>query len=162
MAHDDVRDIGAIFKFRMKYYPKAENSKRVIRPSRRSSGFTLIELLVVVGIIILISAVILANTNKFGGQTLVQNLAYDIALSVREAQVYGISVEENSQGSFNAGYGMHFDLSNPTTYNLFSDFKNGAGQLIPDGIYEAGEDVRPSPYTIGQGFYISKLCVTPA
>ena len=126
------------------------------------SGFTLIELLVVVGVIILVSAVMLANNNKFGGQALLQNLAYDIALSVREAQVYGISVKQNSQGTFSSGYGMHFDMSHPATYNLFSDFKNASGQLVSDGIYEAGEDVPPSPYVIGQNFSINKLCVTPA
>jgi prepilin-type N-terminal cleavage/methylation domain-containing protein len=132
-------------------------------PARQGrQGFTLIELLVVVAVIILVSAVIFANNNRFGGAALLQNLAYDIALSVREAQVYGISVKQNSQGTFSAGYGMHFALANSTTYNLFSDFKNGAGQLSSDGLYEAGEDVKPSPYKIGRSYYISKLCVTPA
>ena len=116
-------------------------------------GFTLIELLVVVAIIVMVSAAIFANTNKFGGQTLLQNLAYDIALSVREAQVYGISVQ-GSTGNFNTGYGMHFDTTHTTTYHLFDDIQ-------VNGVYDAtpvSEDVKPSPYTIGQGFYISGLC----
>ena len=116
-------------------------------------GFTLIELLVVIGIIVIISALMLANTNKFGGQSQLQNLAYDIALSVREAQVYGISVQ-GSAGNFNVGYGMHFDTNTKMAYNLFAD----TAQI---GVYHVGEDVRPSPFAIGQGFYISKLCVTP-
>ena len=125
------------------------------------AGFTLIELLVVVGIIIMLSAVMLANTNKFGGQSLLQNLVYDMALSVREAQVYGISVQ-GASGNFNAGYGMHFQCNTnvpndpcvSTSYDLFAD-------TAQTGIYQTGEDVRPSPYAIGRGFYISKLCVTP-
>jgi prepilin-type N-terminal cleavage/methylation domain-containing protein len=120
--------------------------------SRLRRGFTLIELLVVVAIIVVITGLILANTNKFGGQTLLQNLAYDIALSLREAQVYGISVRSDN-GAYNSGYGMHFDMNNPTTYNLFAD----AAQT---GVYAAGEDVKPSPYVIGQSFQISKLCIT--
>jgi prepilin-type N-terminal cleavage/methylation domain-containing protein len=119
------------------------------------AGFTLIELLVVIGIITVVSAVILANNNKFGGQALLQNLAYDIALSVREAQVYGISVKQNSAGAFSSGYGMYFALATPGTYHLFAD-------VAQSGVYAAHEDVSPSPYVIGRGFYISKLCVTPA
>jgi prepilin-type N-terminal cleavage/methylation domain-containing protein len=126
---------------------------------RHVRGFTLVELLVVVAVIIFVSAMIFANNNKFGGQALLQNLAYDIALSVREAQVYGISVK-GAGSSFSAGYGMHFSLATVSTYNLYADTKNAANQIVPDGLYEAGEDVSPSPYVIGRGFYISKLCVT--
>ena len=104
----------------------------------------------------------IANINKFGGQSLLQNLAYDIALSVREAQVYGISVQRvgTSGTNFSAGYGMHFDASSDvakTSYNLFADTAN-------IGVYEPNnnEDVSPSPYIIGQGFHISKLCATPS
>ena len=77
---------------------------------RGTSAFTLIELLVVIGIIVLVSAAMLANMNKFGGAALTQNLAYDIALSMREAQVYGIAVQ-NVRGSagFTPAYGMYFN-----------------------------------------------------
>ena len=126
-----------------------------------SRGFTLIELLVVVGVIIMLSAVMLANTSKFGGQSLLQNLSYDIALSVREAQVYGISVENTGvTGNLTPGYGMYFNIGDPVHYHLFADTKNGAAQTTPDGLYEAGEDVPPSQYTIGNGFSVSNLCVT--
>ncbi len=138
------------------------NPRQIISSVRRGSlgkrAFTLIELLVVVAIITIVSAVILANNNKFGGAALLQNLAYDVALSVREAQVYGISVKQTSAGTFNSGYGMHFDittLQNSETYHLFAD-------VALSGIYMSGEDVSPSPYAIGQGFYIYKLCATPA
>jgi len=128
-------------------------------------GFTLIELLVVIGIITIVSALIFADNNRFGGQALLDNLAYDIALSVREAQVYGISVRQTTAGQFNSGYGMHFNINTPalqTTYNLFADSKNATNQPVPDGIYEPGEDVSPSPFIIGRGFYITQLCVTNA
>jgi prepilin-type N-terminal cleavage/methylation domain-containing protein len=138
----------------MKLYPLITRTRSSLK-----AGFTLIELLVVVAIIVVISALILANTNKFGGETLLQNLAYDIALSLREAQVYGISVRADN-GVFTSGYGMHFTMATPTTYNLFADLSQ-TGVYAP--LYKGvTEDVSPSPYKIGQNFQISKLCVTPS
>jgi prepilin-type N-terminal cleavage/methylation domain-containing protein len=125
-----------------------------------SKGFTLIELLVVTAIIVLISSVVLANNNRFGGVVLLQNLAYNIALSIRQAQVYGISTARfQSTSNFSAGYGMHFDLSSPDTYLLFAD------AITPNGMYDC-----PQPQTdncelvqstnISNGYGINQLCVT--
>ena len=113
----------------------------------------MIELLVVCGIMVVVGGIIFASNSKFGGQVLLQNLAYDVALSMRQAQVYGISVQRFGSGltSFSYGYGMHFDTDTPTSYNLLADVDG-------DGIYDAGEDVPPSPYSIGRGYSIFKLC----
>lgn len=119
-------------------------------PTPRSRGFTLIELLVVSAIIIIITSVVLVSNTRFGGSVQLQNLAYDIALSVRQAQVYGISVHRY-ETAFGAGFGVHFDSNDPTHYELFAD---AAGT----GLYLASENVAPSPYTIGNGFMISRLC----
>ncbi|MDO8552391.1 MAG: prepilin-type N-terminal cleavage/methylation domain-containing protein [bacterium] len=118
-------------------------------------GFTLIELLVVVAIITVVTGVVLTSNSKYGGSVLLQNLAYDIALSIRQAQVYGISVRGFGEtNTFTSGYGMHFAISenDNTHYELFAD-KNG------DGLFsDASENVDPSPYIIGRGYYIYKLC----
>ena len=120
-------------------------------------GFTLIELIVVVGIITIITAVVLANNNKYGGSVLLQNLAYDIALSIRQAQVYGISVRSLGSSNFSVGYGMHFDISDPTHYELFAD-KNDDGFFTSDLDPALDENVSPSPYVIGRNYSIAKLC----
>ena len=117
----------------------------------RAGGYTLIELLVVIAIIVFTSAAILANTTKFGGEAQLQNLAYDMALTVRQAQVYGISVRNNTPNNFLTGYGAYFNASNNTSYRLFSDANK-------NGHYDSGEDVAPSPFTIGKGYTISQLC----
>jgi prepilin-type N-terminal cleavage/methylation domain-containing protein len=121
-------------------------------PSRsRTSGFTLIELLVVTALIIIISTVVLINNNKFGGVVQLENYAYDVALTIREAQVYGISVQRYGGSNFSVGYGMHFDMGSPTSYVLFAD-------AASTGIYTTGELVNST--TITRGYYIKSLCVT--
>jgi prepilin-type N-terminal cleavage/methylation domain-containing protein len=115
-----------------------------------SKGFTLIELLVVTGIIVVITTIVLANDNRFGGVVLLENLAYNIALSIRQAQVYGISVQRFGTGTFNVGYGMHFNLSSPTTYLLFAD------AVQQNGMYDQGELVASTD--ISSGYQITKLC----
>lgn len=130
---------------------------------RGTKAFTLIEMLVVIGIMVLISGLILANNNRFGGVVLLQNLAYDIALSIRQAQVYGIAVQRFNS-SFSAGYGMHFQVyggAGQSAYVLFAD------ALSPEnGFYDC-----PEPGTvncelvqstsIASGYRVTQLCVTP-
>jgi type II secretory pathway pseudopilin PulG len=128
---------------------------------KSGAAFTLIEMLVVVGIIVVVTTTVLANNSKFGGVILLQNLAYDIALSTREAQIYGISVRR-FQSSFNSAFGVHYDLTgnNDKTYTIFSDSVG-----VENGHYEC-----PQPGTtncelvqstsITRGFYIGDLCVT--
>jgi type II secretory pathway pseudopilin PulG len=117
---------------------------------RGARGFTLIELLVVTGIMILIAGLILVNNNKFGGKILLENLAYDMALTVRKAQIYGISVLRSGSGTYTSGYGMHFSVSTPTSYTLFAD------AVQTDGLYTAGEQVES--FSIDHGYRIEKLC----
>lgn len=115
-------------------------------------GFTLIELLVVTAIIVVVSSIVLVNNNRFGGVIQLENLAYDVALSIRQAQVYGTSVQRYGAGDFSKGYGMHFSENDPQHYELFAD-------VNADGFFTSDENVVPSPYTISSGFKVSALCV---
>lgn len=124
------------------------------------AGFTLIELLVITGIIVVISTIVLANNNRFGGVVLLQNLAYNIALSIREAQVYGISVQRFQTGTFSAGYGVHFSLSSPDTYVLFAD------AIQENGLYDCPQPGTDNcelvqTTTISSGYSIRDICVSP-
>lgn len=118
--------------------------------SAAQRGFTLIELLVVTGILIIITGLVLANHSRFGGKILLENLAYDMALTVRQAQVYGISVRSFGTNNFAAGYGMHFATAADTSYVLFAD------GVQTDGMLSNGETVQT--YTIDRGYRIEKLC----
>jgi len=109
----------------------------------------------VTGVIVILSTILLANHNKFGGAITLRNIAYDIALSMREAQTYGISVRKFGEGagSFGAGYGVHFESTSPTTYLIFGDAVNA------NGLYEAGESVQL--LTMLGGYHLNDLRVTP-
>ncbi len=118
-----------------------------------SRGFTLIELLAVTAVLALVSSVMLANNARFGGVITLQNLAYGMAVSIRQAQVYGIAVARYGSDDFSAGYGMHFDRSNTTAYVLFAD----AG--VENGLYDSAAGELVSATSLLGGNTIEDLCV---
>lgn len=126
--------------------------------TERARAFSLIELVIVSAIITVISAVILANNNTFSNNVLLGNLAYDVALSIRQAQVFGISTREVSPGgsNFTTAYGVSFATAAPTTYTLFADTNNSASST--DGIYNLG-DATVQTFTLQGGYRISQLCL---
>lgn len=77
----------------------------------KKKGFTLPELIVSCAIIALIAIVVTYNHRRFNGDLELTNVAYRIAVSIRQAQVYGISVREFDNGSggrFDVPYGVSF------------------------------------------------------
>ncbi|MDD5318961.1 MAG: prepilin-type N-terminal cleavage/methylation domain-containing protein [Candidatus Pacebacteria bacterium] len=125
------------------------------------SGFSLIELVVVIGIFTLIMAVILFNQSKLSSSTLVDNLAYETALTLRQAQDYGIGVRAVNPGlgaaAFAGGFGVHFDKTTPTTFILFKD-DDGTHTYTPPST-PGGTDQVLSIYNIGNNNRISALCI---
>ena len=117
-------------------------------------GFTLVELLISVSIFTVITTVAMFSNNQFNGSVLLTNLAYEVALSVRQAQYYGVSVRQSSSNDFNSGYGIHFDTSVPTSYTLFEDKPNGSQHIFD------GSDVSVQMFTITRGNKIYKVCVS--
>jgi prepilin-type N-terminal cleavage/methylation domain-containing protein len=134
---------------------KAKNQQIFTRGFNRrksSAAFTLVELLVSVAIFTLITTAAVFNNAQFNGNVILTNLAYEVALSVRQAQFYGITVKQSSTNTFDAGYGIHFDTATPAAYLLFED------KPTPDKTYSAGEALET--YTLRKGNTISKICVS--
>lgn len=111
-------------------------------------AFSLIELLVVTAILALISSVVLVNHTRFNGTVLLGSLAYDIALSIREAQVFGVSVRQYDTTSFQIGYGIRF--ADSTSYSLFADMNQ-------DRRYDAGDSIIRT-FTLQHGFTVKEFC----
>ena len=123
---------------------------------KTTSGFTLIELLVVVVLMSLITLVFLNRQNKFDSSTIMRSLAYSIALSVRQAQVYGISVRaaDATSGNFSSAHGLYVSSDNPSTYIIFADKDN-------DKKYSSGDSIDQS-FTINKGYAITEFCAVSA
>jgi len=83
----------------------------------KDAGFTLVELLVSVAIFAVMTALLVAKYGNFNQSVLLTDLAYDVALTIRTAQTYGLSVKgataANPSGctDFQCSYGVYFDSS---------------------------------------------------
>ena len=124
-------------------------------------GFTLVELMVSVAIFAFMTAFIVSKYGNFNQGILLTNLAYDVALTIRNAQFYGLNVKSNPisgalPNQFNYAYGVHFDKSVSNDNNkkvvFFVD-------IISDGLYDSTKDGEITTSNIRKGNYVSNLCV---
>lgn len=134
------------------------------------TGFTLVELMVVFAIIITITGVVFTSQSTFNKTLILANTAYDVALTLRSAETYGLGSRVIS-GAGNAGYGIHFEIGN--TFILFEDkiptiisggpfchtsqsgYSSGPDAQPGNCKYDSGEDVKT--YTLGNNITVSDL-----
>jgi type II secretory pathway pseudopilin PulG len=136
------------------------------------SGFTLIELMVAFAIIIVISAVVLTNQSSFNKTLILANTAYDIALTLRAAETYGIG-SRAAGVSANAGYGLNFQKAKSDSFTLFADAYPAPSTLsvchptndasAPDArpgncVYESSQGEKVLDYVLGNGITVSDFC----
>lgn len=112
-------------------------------------AFSLVELMVTIGIILIITSIVMVRYASFNSTTLLNNQAYEIALNLREAQVFAVSVR-GEENQFRLSYGLYFETDS-LQYYLFGDSNN-------NGIYDSGEEIGNS-YVIDERFTLSQLCV---
>lgn len=119
-------------------------------------------------IITIITAVVLTSQSSFNKTLILQNTAYDIALTLRSAETFGLS----SRGfgtTYNAGYGLHFSSGAKDSFILFADTVDATGGTscageLPnckpgDYVYTSGSDVLVRTYTLGNGITVDDFCV---
>lgn len=128
--------------------------------STLQSGFTLVEMLVAVAIFAIISSVLLANYPEFRSRAALDNMAHQVALEFREAQVFGISVRgqaiqgQEAQTAFNS-YGVYIGEALPSTglpeLIVFGDKNN-------DKIYDSRASETLTTFRLTSGENISQVC----
>jgi prepilin-type N-terminal cleavage/methylation domain-containing protein len=138
---------------------------------KSTKGFTLVELLVSISIFVIITSVVFLSQGSFASNLLISNLAYDIALTIRQAQIYGVSTRGITgvadADKFNRQYGVHFvstgaaikyyvlfvDRDGNGRYNANSDSGNGC---IADPVDHNPECL--NFFRIERGNSIQKFC----
>lgn len=120
---------------------------------KNKRGFTLVELLVTLSIFVIVTSVVLFSQRSFNTSIVLTNLAYELSLYIRQAQVYGVS--GRSAGFDNEStpsHGVHLSTAQENKENkkiiFFSD-------LNEDGVYN--DDEIDSQYNIGRNNKISSI-----
>ncbi len=102
----------------------------------RSRGFTLYELLISIAIVSIIAGIVLYNHKRFETDVEITNVAYRLALEVRQAQVYSVSVRPfggtPNQPNFQVLYGLHFNKDVDNSLIFYAD-TNEDGVYTPTG-----------------------------
>ncbi len=123
--------------------------------SKRSNGFTLIELMVVMAIATIIMTALVVQQSQWNDSLIVSTQAYELALMIRQAQIYSLGVKEDTAGTesdkFNIGYGVYFSQDNLNQYIYFAD-RDG------DKKYDLGEAIETK--TFNRGVTIKDVCGT--
>jgi type II secretory pathway pseudopilin PulG len=146
---------------------------------KASFGFSFIELIIVVAIMMVISSVVLFKQAKFSSDILITNMAYQVALAIRQAEVYGLSSKGTETGSslttFRAGYGVLFtpllstgevpDNDGISAFAIFADVPLYSSLTAGTNsefnyVYNPGIDVLLDPYPVKltQGQKIRGYC----
>ncbi len=131
-----------------------DNPKKGENFKSKLSGFTLIELLITISIFVFMTALVMARYNDFYSGTLFKNLAYDIAITIREAQSYGISVKYNEgSNSFDRAYGAYFPQGAGGTNFSLRAYNKADGYIL-------FEDPNQRNYTLKHGATFNRLLVS--
>lgn len=143
-----------------------------LKSLKNKAGFTLIEMIVVTAIFGVITAVLVFNYGDFTDRTLVTNMAYEIALTVRQAQVFGLGVRgagNTFSDSFDNAYGVFVSLpageDNTNSLILFLDANtdtecDGSGGSACACTGDAGDEC-VEKLTLQRGIAVTSLRVDP-
>ncbi len=129
-------------------------------------------MLVVLAIIVVVTAIALTSQSKFNQTLVLANTAYDVALSIRNAEIYGIG----SRGlgtSANTGYGVDFRTLPSSTFIFFADTYSNPGAAdschptttpsAPDAkpgncVYDSSRSEAVQTYTLNNGIKVTNFC----
>lgn len=75
----------------------------------RRGGFSVVELVVASAIFMVVTTVVVANYPRANSRLSLNMLAQDIAIVIREAQVYGTSIINSDDGSVAGSYGVYIN-----------------------------------------------------
>jgi hypothetical protein len=137
--------------------------------------------MVVLVIISVVSAIVATSQSNFNKTITLANTAYDVALTFRFAETYGLGSRYKEGATGNVGYGLHFQNAPSNSFVLFADTDplpglsnhprgdetvchpapkyddTGPSALAGNCVY-LGETERVQTYTLGNNITINKFC----
>lgn len=134
--------------------------------------------MVVLAIIGVVMTIVMSSQSTFNKTLILKNAAYDIALTLRNAQTYGLG-SRAVNAMANTGYGVHFQIDTPGFFTLFADTHPAPSSSschptsdasAPDAqpgdcLYEpttqsqGQKDQKVIEYALGNGIVVSDFCV---
>lgn len=133
-------------------------------------AFTLVELVIAVTIFVIMTSLLMARYGNFNQNVLLTNLAYDVSVTLRTAQTYGLSIKNISENvlvpdvveiasGFQNAYGVHFEKDSDE-FVLFSTPSGSSANA--NNTYEGDTnsgDTEINKYFLKRGAKISGFCV---
>ena len=127
------------------------------KKKKKRGGFTLAELLVVIFISSLLTTITLFDFKSFTSETVFKNKALDVALAIREVQIYGVGGKKIA-GVEDTRYGVYFDndtYSDNTTTSQFYIFAD----TNKNNTYDPGEEIETITLDKTDGYEIDDVCL---
>ncbi len=112
------------------------------KAGNKKGGFTLLEMVIVTAIIMVITALVLASYPSLGSRFSLARLAREIALSIRQAQVYGLAVREFPlRQEIYPPYGIYIRprANAENAFIIFGDYCNPSNCDSPEQYYGSGD-----------------------
>ncbi len=113
-----------------------------------SYGFSLTEFVVAIGIFLMVGSVLMFNYPELNNRSSLDGVAHQIALDLRQVQLFGTSVKETGQGTgVFPGYGLYFSSGMTAGYILFADSVSadkrysGSSELVSTTNITTGETI---------------------
>ncbi|MBA3733539.1 prepilin-type N-terminal cleavage/methylation domain-containing protein [Patescibacteria group bacterium] len=124
-----------------------------------TKGFSLVELLVSVSIVSMIMGVVLFSYSTFNDGLALQAGGQEMAIAIRQAQTYGLTVKEviTGGGQFGYAYGIYFDTTDPQNYYVFADGNNNKTYDVGSGC-GSGSTECVEKFTLRNNVSITSVC----
>jgi hypothetical protein len=111
---------------------------------------------------VIVMSIVFTNQNAFNKTYTLTNTAYDLALTLRGTETFGLGSRAVGT-TVNAGYGLHFVSGTQNSIIFFADTSPAASCSTPDCksgdyVYTSGSDAVVQTYTLGNSITIKDFC----